>query len=383
MVARLALALCALSALGCTKTKLSIDVVVTRDEAGGAHVAIYPREPERPCTCSSAEWPQPGACVTIEPYLECTCEPFPGTCIESVRLTQAGTTILEPDFTNYNGGIFFDLPDPSATDLTVVLEGCDVDPLVVPLLAEQAPTPIITDIAITGGNVVVGWQVEGTGTGMLVSYDATTHALCHDATFDSTSEMPLGTQEALPLRLESLLEGTPVVATIGEARVWSGTTMHLADPAFVPISRGDGSYTLPPATDEAAVVTIDDVEHPGRAVITSITFVAGQPDVDATVSIAADQLVMGTYGEETLGTFRIDFGPETDRITWQYPDGNTYFADVAHIAPADGLGLGVPERDAYTLAIPASTLTLTYGPATIAFELAATWDLGVIARPTE
>lgn len=371
----LLLVLFASVACGCGNdvTRLDMDI-----ELGSNYIAIYLTEPDRPCKCSGDSWPKPGKCVDVSDVIYCECDPYPGSCLKSLRLEKEGEVVTEvvPDFYSgymslYTGGL-----SPSF-EYFLVLEGCGSSARI-PIPNEAFPEPVITGVENDEYTLTVRWSSAEQAIGSIGLVGTLGGDKCHDVS-EGITRMPcrtfLGAQDRLWMYVFD--GGGEINTALGTARIWRGANSSLE--LYFPRKKENGLWSLPTWWRPDISVNIDGEESEGPLVLLSADVDVGEsePLVDL------EGLANTNGGEFQSFGFRYTAGMGTDWLQIQTQD--VFVGEFSHIIPVDGLDLGRPDNDTFVLEAGPVTLQREGDPATtmdVSFSL--TWNMEIpVSRPVD
>jgi hypothetical protein len=124
-------------------------------------VTVYIREPERPCSCESGDFPEIGSCAGISDIATCGCAPAPAFCVHRIAVESDGRMLAEylpgDNAAGQAPGLFVpELQTVSAPQ--VVVEGCGARAEIP--VGGLGPRPTFTATRAPDDHIQVDWTTD-------------------------------------------------------------------------------------------------------------------------------------------------------------------------------------------------------------------------------
>ena len=196
---------------------LSIDVELT-----DTSLSLYATEPERPCECSVG-WTDLGECRTQSDGIDCSCDPWPASCLEEVALLAGGEPVASARWDPIWWGAFLAVDTSGADQLTIT--GCGTSVTVA--IPEQVRPEVSLELVYPQGESPVAlWSTEPMAASAVVSLgDGYVAETCHR--LGGAGELEVAGDEYV-MSVTGLAKPVFTTTPLGDVRLWFGSSSQLA-----------------------------------------------------------------------------------------------------------------------------------------------------------
>jgi hypothetical protein len=365
---------------------LEVDAVVRENS-----VEVWVRERERPCSCTTGDFPGEGQCAGQTDLVRCECDPpselareHPAPCLQTVRLLDGeelidelqegewefdrGRSLLSAD----DGALIASFAQPS---LEVV--GCERSARVA-LPGDEPPTPSFERFTSTDDVASVSWTSDQPGSAsLLCTYDAVGARCCREPWQPAgTLALRPNDDQVLNVFLQQLRGGDEEETEVGAVRVWHAGGFNAPAP-WAPVP-GDGgrhllgaSIGLPVLYLAAPDLSLDNEQ----LYVVEMSVVLDDADPLATLELAA----VGQTG--TALRYRVDAAGSPIEL---HVDGIVYEAVGPFTRPEGELVLGDDVPRIVSASLDEVTVRNTLDASdVVTLSFMTTLNLPPIAEPIE